>query len=345
MKHRSMILGSVVYLLPACLLLAAGLATYRLFSSGLERRDFAAELGVTATPKLSRPDHVVIVIEENKSFDDIIKSVNAPYLKSLTQRGALLTDFYALHHPSQPNYLEFFAGGDQKVFNDDCLTTRFVASSLGGNLINKGLSFVGYAEDLPADLSVCEKGHYAIKHCPWLNFTDVPAENAGGPKTSKRFDPQFWSNPHENFDSLPTLALVIPNLLNDMHDHRKDKAAACNKGDGFARSICFGDEWLRANLDAYARWSENNNSLLIVTWDEDSDTSYKMPHKLSNKIDTKVGSENQIATVLVGAMVKPGSISGQRYTHYDLLRTLEDMYGLARAGGSQTARDITDIWK
>lgn len=124
MKHRSMILGSVVYLLPACLLLAAGLATYRLFSSGLERRDFAAELGVTATPKLSRPDHVVIVIEENKSFDDIIKSVNAPYLKSLTQRGALLTDFYALHHPSQPNYLEFFAGGDQKVFNDDCLTTR-----------------------------------------------------------------------------------------------------------------------------------------------------------------------------------------------------------------------------
>src|SRR3954469_18753054 len=59
---------------------------------------------------LPRPDHIVIVIEENNSFSDVIGSKNAPYLNALAKRGALLTNFTAAHHPSQPNYIDFFAG-------------------------------------------------------------------------------------------------------------------------------------------------------------------------------------------------------------------------------------------
>src|SRR3954451_505129 len=53
---------------------------------------------------LPTPGHVVIVIEENKAYGDIIGSADAPYINALAGRGALLTSFYASHHPSQPNY-------------------------------------------------------------------------------------------------------------------------------------------------------------------------------------------------------------------------------------------------
>ena len=65
--------------------------------------------------RLPIPDHVVIVIEDNKSFSDVIGSADAPYLNSLAMSGALLTEYYGLHHPSQPNYIELFAGANLNV--------------------------------------------------------------------------------------------------------------------------------------------------------------------------------------------------------------------------------------
>ena len=72
----------------------------------------------SAQSKAPRPDHIVIVIEENKDYGQIVGSPIAPYLNSLIAQGALLTHSYALHHPSQPNYLEFFSGDRQGVFDD-----------------------------------------------------------------------------------------------------------------------------------------------------------------------------------------------------------------------------------
>src|SRR5436305_14056608 len=81
-----------------------------------------AALRVAAQP-LPHPSHIVIVIEENKNFGSVIdaspdtpreKSL-APYLNSLARRGALLTNYHALHHPSQPNYLEVLSGSEQGV--------------------------------------------------------------------------------------------------------------------------------------------------------------------------------------------------------------------------------------
>jgi len=50
--------------------------------------------------------------------------------------------------------------------------------------------------------------------------------------------------------------------------------------------------------------------------------------------------QNQIGTLLVGAMVTPGSTSGTTYNPHDLLRTIEDMYGLPRIGDTPKASDI-----
>jgi acid phosphatase len=77
----------------------------------------------------------------------------------------------------------------------------------------------------------------------------------------------------------------------------------------------------------YVTWAQNNNSLLIVQFDEDDGTS-----------------GNHIATIFVGPMVKPGKYS-EKINHYNVLRTIEDMYRLAHLGRTAIATPITDVWK
>ena len=273
-------------------------------------------LRVSAQAPLPRPDHVVLVIEENHSFEQIVgNKKDAPYLNELLGQGASLNSFFALRHPSQSNYIQLFSGDRQGVKGDECLDNQppFTAHSLGGELIANGLSFKGYAESMPAAGSTaCTAGKYARKHCPWINFADVP---------------QFVSLPFSefpnDFERLPTLAMVIPDLDDDMHDG----------------SISEGDTWLETHLSSYVKWATDHNSLLIITWDEDN----KHCGLFHGPCDTKPPS-NRIPTILVGPMVKQGIVSDTQYTHLDLLRTLEAMYGLPFLAGSQKATPITDIW-
>src|SRR6185369_11305546 len=72
---------------------------------------------------LPRPDHIVIVVEENIAFSQIIGADKPVYINSLVDQGALLTKFFAEHHPSQPNYFVMFSGGQQGVVNDQCSPT------------------------------------------------------------------------------------------------------------------------------------------------------------------------------------------------------------------------------
>jgi hypothetical protein len=79
---------------------------------------FAAWVAATPRPThaaagLPRPDHVVIVIEENHSFQEIYNSSSAPFINSLVPEGALFTQSFAVRHPSEPNYLDLFSGSNQ----------------------------------------------------------------------------------------------------------------------------------------------------------------------------------------------------------------------------------------
>ncbi|PYM18239.1 MAG: hypothetical protein DMD81_06515 [Candidatus Rokuibacteriota bacterium] len=236
---------------------------------------------------------------ENHSYSQIIGSASAPYINSLAQQGALFTDSHAVTHPSEPNYLAFFSGSTQGLTDDSCPHT-YSSANLASELIAAGLTFGGYSEDLPSvGSTVCTSGAYARKHNPWVNFTNVPS-NANMPFTSFPSDPSL----------LPTVAIVVPNQNNDMHDGTIQQA----------------DTWLKQHIDPYLQWAWTHNSLLIVTWDEDDFTSV-----------------NRIPTIFVGPMVQPGQY-GETINHYNVLRTLEDMYGLGHAGASATAAPITDIW-
>jgi hypothetical protein len=253
--------------------------------------------------KFPKIDHVVIVVEENHSQQEITHNPSAPYMNLLMKQGANFTNYHAIEHPSQPNYLDLFSGSNQGVTNDGVPRSKFSTENLASELINKNNSFTGYSEDLPRvgfnGVSSGPRG-YARKHNPWVNFTNVPKEAN-----------QPFVNFPTDFNQLPDVSFVIPNLQHDMHDG----------------SIREGDQWLKKNLNPYVQWAKAHNSLLVVTWDEDDRTQ-----------------DNKIPTFFVGPMVKNGQFN-EYVNHFNLLRTVEEIYGLSHAGKSAEVKPILDIWK
>lgn len=250
-------------------------------------------------------DHIVVVVEENHSYDDITGSDDAPYLASLRRQSAVFSDSHAVAHPSQPNYLALFAGSTFGLTSDAC-PQEFTGPNLGSELLAHGLSFTGYSESLPEmGYTGCEAGStsdplYARKHNPWVDFAALPA-------TSN----QSFSSFPADFGQLPTVAFVVPNQQNDMH----------------SGSVAAADAWLRDHLDAYARWAPTHNSLFVVTWDEDDGSD-----------------ENHIFTLFAGAHITPGTYA-ETINHYDVLRTLEALEGLPFTNEAAHASTIADVWQ
>lgn len=296
---------------------------------------------------LPRPDHIVVVIEENKGFDDVIDAAGTPLNKSrakyingtLVKSGALLTSSFALHHPSQPNYLDLFSGSSQGVCNDDVpaafgFTAPNLATRLRDAHANEAAPFIGYAESLPQDLTTPgpTPDQYARKHCPWLDFANVP-------KTFTKDTNDFPAT----FGDLPRVAFVIPNLFGDMHSVAK-KQPNMSEGDKLAAEVRQGDTWLSDHLEAYRQWAMTHNSLLIVTFDEDSSHYPSVDHQCNHPHPTQP-TDNRIATIIVGEHVRPGAQSSTTVTHHGLLRTILDLEGLPAVGASANAQPITDIWQ
>jgi phosphatidylinositol-3-phosphatase len=253
--------------------------------------------------------HVIVVVMENKNYKDIIgRPDEAPYLNQLAKTGANFSDSFATGHPSEPNYLALFSGSAHGLTSDKCPVNYGKATNLGAALIAAKLSFAGYSEGLPKAgfTGDCSEISlgYTRVHNPWVDFSNVPAADS---------EP-FTSFP-ASFTKLPTLSFVVPNLCHDMHYCSRDS----------------GDHWIKAHLSGYASWATKHDSLLIVTWDED-DTDFGSS-----------GDNNQIPTIFYGAHIKAGTYK-EKINHYNVLRTIEDMYGLPHLGASAKATPITDIW-
>lgn len=200
----------------------------------------------THAGKLPRPDRVVVVIEENRGYSQIMDRLyNDSYIHALAKRGMLFTQSYGVSHPSQPNYLALFSGSTQGVNGNAC-PNQYDTDNLASALLDAGLSFASFAESLPAmgDLS-CASGAYQRKHNPLTNWqgSRLPAE----------MNKPFTDFP-QDFANLPTVSFVIPDQNHDMHDG----------------GLYAADAWLKTHIAPYVDWAFKHNSLLILTWDEDN---------------------------------------------------------------------------
>jgi hypothetical protein len=274
-----------------------------------------------------RYDHVVIVVEENSSYDQILGSNGAtlaPYISNvLATEGTKFSGMYALHHPSAQNYSEMFAGYDNGMTDAAPAPNRPLSTpNLGAQLRQNRFEFAGYSESMPSvgftgTSSGSVSSPYASRHNPWMNWqNDAPgaSPNQLPGITNLRF--ADFPSP-SNYASLPTVAFVVPDCNHDMHN-----------GTTTAR-ITTGDTWLKDNIDPYYQWAKTHNSLLIVTWDENDELGGR-----SN------GGNNRIPTLFAGARVMPGGIVSQTYTQHNLLRTVEDSLGLPGLGNAANVRSI-----
>jgi hypothetical protein len=225
-----------------------------------------------------RPDHIVVVFEENHGFSEIIGNSRAPFINKLASEGLLFTRFYGIGRPSQLNYFVLFSGSTQGVRDNGKHTIS--APSLADQLEKAGLSFIGYGE------TGAER-----KHKPWESFV--------GPQHRTQDFDAFPAN----FDNLPTVAFVTPNLSHNMHDGTIEE----------------GDQWSRKHFERYVEWAKDHNSVFILTFDEDGGYD-----------------RNRVATIVVGAGIDPGRIDKPR-NHYSLLRTIQSIYGLGPLGRRKVA--------
>jgi hypothetical protein len=319
---------------------------------------------VCATRLVAQPpafDHVVIVIEENHSFGDIIGNTSAaPNINALAAAGANIVNdpndpqgnisgSHAVRHPSQPNYLEFYSGSSQGTVEDGhpgsppevfSSPPPFTTPNLGAALRNAGFSFATYSQTLPSvGFDGDSNGEYMRKHNPvtnWMNDTNPTANQYPSTLNQPFTTFQDIMNSPGGFANLPKVCYVVPDQTYDMHDG----------------TIQQGDDWLKTNIiDTYLPWAMTHNSLLIVTWDEDGTNT----------------PTNQIPTIFAGAKVKPGNYTetnlnannphvgsptdpgiqtptGTAMNHYNVLSTVEDIYGLTHIGGSANRRPVSDIF-
>lgn len=305
-------------------------------------------------------DHIVVVIEENHSFSDIIGNAAAPNINALAATGANILNAatdpmgntsgsHAVRHPSQPNYLELYSGSNQGTIQDGHPGTSgepfsspppFTTPNLGAALRNAGYSFATYSQGLPSvGFDGDSSGAYQRKHNPVSNWVNnaTPTANQLPSSVNQPFTAfQTIAASPGGFANLPTVSLVVPDQQNDMHDGTIQQA----------------DSWLKTNIiDTYLAWATTHNSLLIVTFDEDGD-------------DT---ASNQIPTIFAGANIHPGNYpetnlnatnpyvatpgdpgiqtpNGTAMNHYNVLSTIEDVYGLAHIGGSVNRPPVSDIF-
>jgi len=248
--------------------------------------------------------HVIIFIFENKEFGTVIGNQSMPVYNRLAEEYTLLTGYYAIRHPSLPNYIALI-GGDTFGIDTNCESCFVDAPSLPDLLETSGRTWRTYQEDLPEPCFIGSRPPYAQKHNPFIYFDPIRedpqrCQPAIVPLTQLETD--LASN------SLPDFVFITPNLCNSAHD--------CD--------LSISDAWLEGWVNQIMQSpAYDENTLIVLTWDEGQGdhTCCGLPT-----------GGGRVATVLISPLVRRGFQDDTEYTHYSLLKTIAEGWGLEKLG-------------
>ena len=274
----------------------------------------SAALGVSSgKPSFQK---VFIVVFENAEAEDVL---NQPYFSRLKENGAYLSNFFALTHPSLPNYIAMVSGDTHGVQLDNVKSVD--GRTIVDLLEEKGLTWKSYAEDYPGHCFAGSKSpdpgtHYVRRHQPFIVFRNI-REN---PERCKFIVPASELQRDINQNGLHSFSLFIPNNPDSGHGNRLAQA----------------EHWLK---ETFSPLIDRENSqfmkdmLFVVTFDE-------------GRAEKFGGGRNHIYTVLYGNSVVPGKVSDKHYNVYNLLKTIEVGLGLGTlTENDKKAEPITGIWR
>jgi phosphatidylinositol-3-phosphatase len=285
-----------------------------------------AAVTVTVTPFTAIPasNHVILVLEENHSYESVRGNPSMPLLNSWADHYGLATQYYANEHASIPNYFWLTAG--QPVTFDDNTKLSFDVDNIVRHLLAAGKTWKSYAESLPhAGYTGYNVGLYVKRHNPFPYFTDVAF-------STQKYNivpfTQFATDLQNG--NLPNFSFVAPNLLHSAHDG----------------TLAMADKWLQTNIApllSTPAFQAGGDGLLIITFDESNDEDCR-PTPTCDPAAVEHGG--RVMTVLVGPKVKEGSSSTNLYMHENLLRTIGVSLGLTSLpGAANQAASMSDLFQ
>ena len=256
-------------------------------------------------------DRIFIIMLENELESTVRLD---PFMLDLEAKGTRLSNYHGVAHPSQPNYIAAIAGIPILV-DDNCKDID--RQNLIDLLEAKGVSWKAYMEDLPEDnkaVCISDDRLYFRKHNPFVSFNNIRNNPA---RLAKIVNARQLAD-DLSAKTVPEFCWYTPNIQNDGHSPPNTP-----NGD-FAGSVAFLSKFLQDFLPPLLKNADfMKGTLIMITFDE------SIPH-----------ADNHVYATLLGEMVRPDATETDHYSHYSLLRTVEENFELGTLGNN----DLTANW-
>jgi phospholipase C len=252
---------------------------------------------------------------ENHSYGSVIGSPSAPYENQLAGSCGLATNYHNVTHPSLPNYIAAtsgLSGAALSPFASDCNPGGSCSAGPAvASIFSQAPTWKAYEESMPAPCTRGGYGEYAVRHNPPPYYQGLSGSCPAGDVPFTQFAGDVASG------SLPAFSLVTPNLIDDTHDG----------------SVADGDRFLRSTVGmivSSASYRAGSVALFVV-WDEGEGGS------TSNCATNLTDVGCHVPAIVVSPSTTPGTRDASLFNHYSLLRTAEDLLGLAHLGSAGAA--------
>lgn len=303
------------------------------------------EPGLPAPPPPTPPtsavrplDHVFLVDMENHGYSNVVGNPDMAYLNNLIDTYGVAENYYALTHPSAPNYFPMLGGSDFG-YDYDNPTPGINESNLADTIEAAGKTWAGY---------IGPEGFLPFES--FTNIADNPARKAAHlfPLTQMTTDlatpattPNFvWFAGGEDTNGEGP----IDSLAGKVRYAASFGKAAVGLSDGAHYNLAAADDFLRTTVPTIMNspaWKAQR-SALVITWDEDfSNTSLGAGNEGNHVVTVVIPSAGAVA----GGM-KPGHFTAtDHYDHYSLLTTIEHALGLpALTNNDKHAQPMNEFW-
>lgn len=277
----------------------------------------------TPTPPPLVPDfsHIVIIIFENKEFGTVIGNGKMAYFNLLASSYTLLTEHYATTHPSLPNYISLISG-DTFGITGNCEDCFINFLSLPDLIEESGRTWKTYQDDMPEPCFVGSTLRYDQKHNPFIYFDSIRLD---AERCARSVVPLTQLDVDIAVGDLPNFIFITPDICYSSHDCGLELA----------------DGWLKQQIDKLYPFLEATGEpyLIILTWDEGQGA-----HSCCGLPELAGG---RVATVFISPQVKQNFQDNTPYSHYSILKTISEAWGLPYLGHAADAETalITAPWK
>ncbi len=257
--------------------------------------------------------HVILILLENHEYSAVVGNTKSmPNFNRWIGQNTLLTDYYAVSHPSLPNYIALL-GGETFGIHRDCTNCFINAPSLPDEIENSGRTWKYYAENMPAP---CALGHAKNLYWQVINpFVYFDSIRLNTDRCDQNVVPLNRLNQDLSQDKLPDFVFITPNLCDSAHSCGLDVT----------------DRWLANMIGKLENSSSyDSNTLIVITFDEGA--SKASCCGLGNR------AGGHVATLLISPLIKTGFMDDTPYSHYSLLKTIESSWNLGLLGLTANAQ-------